>query len=191
MEENNKNNKTEVHHVYDGIIEENNPMPNWWVILFMVCIGFGLIYFLHYFSGSGPTLIQEYQQDLETYKKQVEKNAPPEPTESEESLMAFMNGEVALKTGASLFKDKCAMCHGEKLQGIIGPNLTDHFWINGDGTRVSVIHVIKKGSPAKGMPAWEGLLKPDEIKSVAAYIFSKIGSNPSGAKVSEGQEFKR
>jgi cytochrome c oxidase cbb3-type subunit III len=184
-------NKTNVHHEYDGIVEENNPMPAWWTWLFISCVGFALIYFLHYFSGSGPTLLQEYNTDLAEHEEQVKKNAPAEAPVSEESLMALVGDEKSLADGSGLYQAKCAMCHGEKLQGIIGPNLTDNYWINGNGTAVAALEVIKKGSAAKGMPPWNGLLKPNEMKSVVAYIFSKAGSNPPGAKVHEGIEYKK
>ncbi|MBC7743267.1 MAG: cytochrome c [Bdellovibrionaceae bacterium] len=105
--------------------------------------------------------------------------------------MAFMKGENAVHEGRALFASKCAMCHGENLEGKIGPNLTDAFWTTGDGSRLAVVKIITKGSSAKGMPAWEGQLKSQEIKFVAAYIFSKLGTNPANAKAPEGTEFKK
>lgn len=178
-------------HIYDGIVEQNNPMPRWWVILFCLCIGFAFLYWLHYEIGGGPTLGMEYKAALETYKAEVAKNAPVVADDSEESLMAFMKGEDAVHQGAALFKDKCAMCHGDNLEGKIGPNLTDNFWTTGDGSRKAVLNTIQKGSPVKGMPAWETLMKPEEIKAVAAFVYSKIGSNPANPKAAEGTEVKR
>lgn len=177
-------------HIYDGIVEQNNPMPLWWVALFLLCIGFAFIYWLHYEVANGGSLAQEYKDAMVAYKEKVEKNAPQVAEETEESLMAFMKGEQAVLEGQALFKDKCSMCHGENLEGKIGPNLTDNFWSLGDGSRKAVVHTILKGSAAKGMPAWEAVLKPNEVKSVAAYIFSKHGSNPANAKPPEGTERK-
>ncbi len=182
---------TETPHVYDGIAEENNPMPLWWVILFIGTCMFGFLYWLHYFSLSGPTNKEEYLAELANFKTQIEKNAPPPGEETEESLMVFMKGENAIHEGAVIFLAKCAMCHGEKLEGKIGPNLTDAFWSTGDGSRMAVIRTITKGSAAKGMPPWEGQLKPQEIKFVASFVYSKIGSNPPNAKAPEGTEVKK
>ncbi len=188
--ENNDDKRSETH-TYDGIVEENNPMPGWWVALFIGCCMFAVLYFLHYASGSGPTLKQEYDADFKNFKEMISKNAPPPSTETEESLRASMGGELAIQEGKALFVAKCAMCHGENLEGKIGPNLTDAFWLIGDGSRLAVIHTITKGSAAKGMPPWEGLLNSSEIKNVAAFVYSKIGSHPSNAKAAEGVEVNK
>lgn len=184
-----EDNKTE--HIYDGIVEQNNPMPGWWIWLFILCVIFSFIYWIHYQIAGGPTLKQEYSIAMENLKIQIEKNAPQLSQETEESLSAFMKGEQALLTGGVLFKEKCAMCHGENLEGKIGPNLTDNYWSAGDGSRVAVVQTISKGSAAKGMPAWEAMLKPNEIKSVAAFVYSKIGSNPANPKKPDGIEIKK
>jgi cytochrome c oxidase cbb3-type subunit 3 len=56
---------------------------------------------------------------------------------------------------------------------------------------MAVLHTIAKGSAAKGMPPWEGVLKPKEIKDVFAYVYSKIGSQPANPKAPEGNEVKK
>lgn len=177
-------------HVYDGIIEQNNPMPSWWVWLFICCVGFAMIYFLHYTSGSGGTLLEEYHIALDKFQAEFNKGNNDLESVTENDLAALANNEISLQEGASIFAAKCAMCHGEKLQGKIGPNLTDHFWITGNGTRKAIMHTIINGSMTKGMPAWQGVLKPTEIKNITVYIYSHIGSVPEGAKAPEGNEFK-
>lgn len=178
-------------HVYDGIVEQNNPMPLWWIILFYLCIGFSFLYYIHYQIAGAPTLMDEYKKSLETYQSEVAKNAPAPALDSEENLMAFMKGEDAIHSGRTIYQEKCAMCHGESLEGKIGPNLTDSFWTTGDGSRVAIVKTIVDGSAAKGMPGWGGILKPGEIKSVAAFVYSKIGSNPAQPKAPEGVEVKK
>jgi cytochrome c oxidase cbb3-type subunit III len=192
VDSNNKNDGThgEDVHVYDGIVEQNNPMPDWWIWLFFLCIIFAFVYWLHYFTGNGPTLLEEYNVAMKKYEEVVAKGSSNQ-VETEESLMAYMKGETALTNGASIFTSKCAMCHGDKLEGKIGPNLTDTFWVTGDGSRQAVYHTIAKGSAAKGMPPWEGMLKPNELKDVTAFVYSKIGSNPPNAKAPEGIEAKK
>lgn len=190
MDANNHQGEDQVH-IYDGIVEQNNAMPAWWVWLFILTIAFAFVYWIHYMSGSGPTLIQEYNQALKQYQQDVEKSAGQAQVETEESLMAYMKGEAAIMNGAGIFGAKCAMCHGENLEGKIGPNLTDSFWSTGDGSRVAVLHTIAKGSAVKGMPAWEGMLKPKEIKDVASFVYSKIGTKPANPKAPEGVEVKK
>lgn len=184
-------NKNDMNHqVFDGIVEENNPMPGWWIWLFILSIIFGALYWLHYQVGGGTTLKEEYQIALETYKKEVEKYAANAPADSEDTLIAYMKNEKYISEGKAIFAEKCAMCHGVNLEGKIGPNLTDNFWVFGTGKRLDIVGTIKKGSAAKGMPAWETLLKPNEIKNVAAFVFSKIGSNPANPKAPDGTEVK-
>lgn len=178
-------------HVYDGIVEQNNAMPAWWVWLFILTMAFGFIYWLHYTSGSGPTLLQEYEVALKQFQEEADRAASQVQAETEESLEAYMKNEMAISNGSGIYVAKCAMCHGDNLEGKIGPNLTDNFWIIGNGSRMDVLQTITKGSAAKGMPPWEGMLKPKEIKDVTAFVYMKIGSNPANAKAAEGTEVKK
>ena len=184
------NNKENVNHIYDGIVEQNNPMPSWWVWTFILTMIFGFLYWLHYTFGGGPTLQDEYKAELATYEAKAGAAGATAATETEETLEKYFKGETALLNGAKLYKEKCSMCHGDNLEGKIGPNLTDNFWINGKGSRLDIFHVAQKGVPAKGMPPWGGILKPNELKDVAAFVHSKIGSNPANAKAAEGNEVK-
>lgn len=179
-----------MNHNYDGIVEENNPMPGWWSWLFILTVIFGSLYWLHYEIGGGQTQAQEYSEALKIYQSETEKNSANAPPDSEDALAVYMKNELTLLSGAQIFSEKCAMCHGVNLEGKIGPNLTDNFWILGAGKRADLVKTIKEGSPVKGMPAWQPLLKPEEIKNVAAYVFSKSGSKPAGPKAPEGTEVK-
>lgn len=186
----NHNSEDQVH-IYDGIVEQNNPMPEWWKWLFILSIAFSFNYWLHYETGSGPTLKQEYDEALKKYQEDVDRAAGQTQADTEESLAGYMKSEPALANGAGVFALKCAMCHGENLEGKIGPNLTDAFWTTGNGSRMAVLQVIAKGSAAKGMPPWEGMLKAKEIKDVTAFVYSKIGSQPANPKAPEGTEVKK
>ena len=90
--------------------------------------------------------------------------------------------------GGKVFATKCAPCHGPQLQGSIGPNLTDDFWIHGKGTAAEIAQIVRQGVPDKGMPAWEALLKPEEIQQVAVYVAAAKGSNPPNPKPPQGNK---
>lgn len=184
-----ENDQSEIHN-YDGIEEQNNPMPDWWIWLFILCVIFAFIYWLHYQFGGGQTQREEYENAMARFTEEIKNGSGPAQAETEESLMAYMKNENAIRNGAELYLGKCAMCHGENLEGKIGPNLTDDYWTTGNGSRVAIIHVISKGSTEKGMPPWESMLKPNEIKNVAAFIYSNLGSNPQNAKAPEGTQIK-
>lgn len=188
--EDNKGSFEKHKHVYDGIIEENNAMPAWWVWLFIGTIIFSAIYYIHYEIADGPKLIDEYHAELQAHNKKAESASANSEADTEDSLAEFAKNEAHLLTGATIYKEKCAMCHGDNLEGKIGPNLTDNHWIFGKGTFMDIRHIIAVGSAAKGMPPWEGLLKPAELRSVVAYVHSKVGSNPANPKAPEGTEVK-
>lgn len=184
----NQNNQDEVmNHDYDGIKEFDNPLPNWWLITFYGTIIFAFIYFIHYEFGGGPTLKQELSVAMKDVEAAKAANAASAPAETEESLTSQMAAAGAIENGKQVFAAKCAACHGENLQGLIGPNLTDNYWIHGKGTRKDIVAVIRTGVADKGMPAWETLLKPEELVAVAGYVYSKKGSNPANAKAPQGE----
>lgn len=174
------------YHEYDGIIEHDNPMPTWWLWIFFLTIIFSFIYYIHYELAGGPTLQQELTIAMEQLERQQSAALSSVPLETEDSLAAAFSKDGVLELGQGQFASKCAACHGPELQGLIGPNLTDKFWLHGKGTRMDLVKVIREGVPEKGMPPWGPVMKRDEIYAVTAFILSKKGSNPAGAKAPEG-----
>lgn len=176
-------------HDFDGIQEYDNPLPTWWLATFLGAIIFSFIYYVHYEFGGGQTLNQELEVAMKNLEKAAAQQAPAQ-TESEDVLADAMKDPKFVSLGAATFESKCASCHGPKLGGMIGPNLTDNFWIHGKGTRMDIATVIRKGAADKGMPPWESLLSKDEVYGLTAYIISKKGSNPENAKPPQGEEVK-
>jgi cytochrome c oxidase cbb3-type subunit 3 len=185
-----ENNDSNVNHVYDGIIEQNNAMPTWWVWSFILTVIFGFLYWVHYSLTGGPTLMDEFQADLAAYEQKVAAAQNTAQVETEETLEKYMKNDAFIATGGKIYAEKCSMCHGAELEGKIGPNLVDNFWIHGKGTRMDLVQSVAKGIPAKGMPPWEGMLKANEIKNVVAFLVAKHGTNPPNAKAPEGVEVK-
>lgn len=171
-------------HDYDGIKECNNPLPKWWLGTFYITIIFAIGYYFHYELNHGPTLVDELKADMVQINEVRQANAPKVGSETEEEILQFGTPEN-LKAGADVYVGKCAACHGNELQGLIGPNLTDDYWIHG-GKKTDMVKVIREGVGDKGMPPWTELLKKEEIFSVVNYIVSKRGSNPAGAKEPQG-----
>ena len=90
--------------------------------------------------------------------------------------------------GKSVFVTNCAACHGQNAEGKIGPNLTDEYWMHGPNFSY-LIRTITKGIAEKGMPAWEQILKPDDLRAVASYVVSLQGSKPADPKAPQGDKF--
>ncbi len=174
-------------HEYDGIIEHDNPLPTWWLWTFFLTIIFSFVYFIHYELGGGPTLSQELQVAMKEIEKIQSTASTQAPMETEESLKELFAKDGMLAVGAAQFTSKCAACHGNELQGTIGPNLADKFWLHGKGTRLDMLKVIREGVPEKGMPPWGPVMKREEIYAVTAYIISKKDSKPAGAKEPQGE----
>lgn len=167
-------------HAYDGIQELDNPMPAWLRWLFYGSIGFAGIYLIHYhWMGTGPLSRAEYEVEMavaaEKYKD----------VELPEGAILQLTDAGRLQNGASLFKENCATCHGEKLEGLTGPNLTDAYWLHG-GDIKAVYNTITNGVPGKTMISWKSRISSNERLELASYVLSLQGSNPANAKSPEG-----
>jgi cytochrome c oxidase cbb3-type subunit 3 len=183
---NNETDKIIEGHDYDGIQEYDNPLPRWWLLTFVGTVVFAICYYVYYQFMGGPTLMDELNVAMKEIEAVQQAQAPVNQGETEESLTQLMAGAGIVDAGKTAYEGKCAACHGQELQGIIGPNLTDNFWIHGKGSRIDIIQVVRTGVLDKGMPAWESQLKHEEMLGVVAYIISKKGSNPANAKPAQG-----
>jgi cytochrome c oxidase cbb3-type subunit 3 len=183
----NDNDQKLLEHSYDGIQEYDNPLPRWWVIIFWATIVFSVLYVVNVpLFGRGPGRIAEYDADIAAWKA-----AHPAPSveSSPEELAALAKDPGAIALGKQVFTSNCASCHRPDAGGLIGPNLTDDAWIHG-GTPLDIHKTVREGVMAKGMPAWEKLLKPDQIDGVVVYVTSLHGSNPPNPKAPEGVPLK-
>jgi cbb3-type cytochrome c oxidase subunit III len=79
--------------------------------------------------------------------------------------------------GQAVFKKNCVACHGELLDGLVGPDLTDERWKYGDGTVTAIMDTVTQGVEKNGMPSWKEKLSAEEIEMVAVFVRSKRGSN--------------
>ncbi|TCD01808.1 c-type cytochrome [Pedobacter psychroterrae] len=176
-------------HTFDGIAELDNPTPAWFMVLFYGTIIFGIIYLLNYHVFNWAPL-QEEEYVIELKQAEEAKTAmllkPGNGANKiNENNVEQSKDAPVLQAGAGLFKTACAPCHGEKGEGIVGPNLTDEFWLHG-GTVKDIFKTIKYGVPDKGMIAWEKTMRPKQIADITSYIMSLKGSKPAGAKAPQG-----
>ncbi|MEJ2614753.1 MAG: cbb3-type cytochrome c oxidase N-terminal domain-containing protein [Ignavibacteriaceae bacterium] len=173
-------------HDFDGIKELDNRIPPWFNYLFYGTIIFGIIYMLDYHVlKTGKLPAQEYQEEMHMAALQRAELIKSGALVNENNV-TLLTDASALSEGKDIFKVNCVPCHGENAQGIIGPNLTDRYWIHGGGIK-NVFKTIKYGVPSKGMLTWEGKLNPREIQEVASYVISLQGTNPPNAKAPQGQ----
>lgn len=175
-------------HTYDNIVELDNPPPPWFMALFYGTIAFGVVYLAvyHVFS-SGDIMVREYTQEVAIANKQREAYIKLVAGKINESTVTQLADSKGIGTGHALFTTYCTACHGSKGEGIVGPNLTDDFWLHG-GTIKAVYHTINEGIPEKGMVSWKKQLNPLQVQQVASFILSINGTNPPNAKAPQGEK---
>lgn len=176
-----------LNHEYDGIQEFDNPMPRWWVWLFWGSFYFSLGYFIHYhMTGNGESVASSYDTDLALAREKEALQAMGGGV-TEDSLSKLMTNQAMMTDASKLFVQRCAQCHGNQGEGLIGPNLTDNYWLHGDASLMSIFEVISEGVQSKGMPPWKKQLRPIELSKVAAYVGALRGTNVPGPKGTEGR----
>ena len=171
-------------HEYDGIQELDNHMPVWWLWLFYFTIGWGFLYMLYYqFTGVGPDQHEQYEMEIaaaeEKYGGGDEGTAVAAAWEFETDAASIENGKTLYDGVGNL----CFTCHGGAGEGLVGPNLTDEFWLHGcsaEEIAASIIH----GYPDKGMmPYGSGARISDEdLTDIISFIASIQGTNPANPK---------
>jgi cytochrome c oxidase cbb3-type subunit 3 len=181
-------------HVYDGIQEYDNPLPSWWVWLFLLSIAFGVAYLGWYHAMGGKSLLQAFKEDALAQQALLQgsgQSGGGGEAASEPVDYAVKYADQALvEAGREAYQTNCAPCHGDKGQGGIGPNLTDAFWLHG-GDAASITNSIADGIPDKGMPGWKAVLGPSKAEAAAAFVFTSLrNTNVDGGKAPQGDEVK-
>jgi cytochrome c oxidase cbb3-type subunit 3 len=172
-------------HDYDGIQELDNKLPRWWVWLFNLSIVFAVIYIIYYHVlDKGKLMAAEYQAEM-VIGDQIKNKAVAEFEAKMVSLQPSTDPKM-LAAGKETFTQLCAPCHRPDGGGLVGPNLTDDYWIHGSNF-VDNLKIIWNGVPSKGMVTWKGVLKPTTIHSVGSYIYTMRGTNPKNPKPREDQ----
>lgn len=80
-------------------------------------------------------------------------------------LCSLVQAERVSKT----YKKFCASCHGDKLQGGLGPSLVDDKWLNGNSAD-AVRQSIENGNLTNGMPAFKEGLSAEQIRGLVIYL---------------------
>ncbi|NBR95255.1 MAG: cytochrome-c oxidase, cbb3-type subunit III [Proteobacteria bacterium] len=205
----NQKNKTKhstTGHSWDEISEYNIPTPRWWLIVWVICIIWALIYWFFYpawptISGNSKgslnwskfSQLQEAQKKVDEkkqqYLQQINSSSFSEIKQNQQ-LMQFV-----LNAGKSAFYENCSACHGRGHQGGFGyPNLNDDDWLWGgkvEDIYQTLLYGIRSGhekARINQMPSFglDGVLKSHEIKDVASFVRSLSGlekTNENGAKI--------
>jgi len=175
-------------HNYDGIKELDNHIPPWFHALFWGAIIFAAIYLVKFhIIGAGNVMEQEYNEEIQAALLQKQILLKTGALLNEETVTALTDAS-ALQDGKDVFQKNCVACHGQNGEGLVGPNLTDDYWIHGGGIK-NIYLTIKNGVPSKGMISWQTQLTPNQMQAVGSYVISLHGTNPLNAKAPEGNVY--
>lgn len=179
-------------HVWDeDLTEMNNPMPRWWMWMFVMTIIFALGYLVAYpglgkFSGQlGWTTKGEY--DAEVAQANIE--LAPLYARFDAMKPEDMAGDPqAMAIGDRLFMNNCAQCHGSDARGSKGfPNLADTDWLHG-GSPEKIRETLEKGRVGNMPPMAAAVGTPDDVRNVANYVLSLSGSPNDSLRASLGKQ---
>jgi cytochrome c oxidase cbb3-type subunit 3 len=163
-------------HVWDeDLTEMNNPMPRWWMWLFVATIVFSLLYLVAYPGlGSYPgqygwTTQGEYEAEVDEARQQL---APLYAQFTARKAEDVAGDPAAMAIGERLYMNNCAQCHGSDARGSKGfPDLTDVDWLHG-GSTAKIAETITQGRLGAMPPMAAAVGTPEDVRNVAHYVLS-------------------
>lgn len=181
---------TKTGHVWDGDLEEyNNPLPLWWLGLFILTVVFGAAYLIFYpglgnFAGVGGwSSARSYEQQIDAQRARFETQLA---SVQGKSLHELTKDPAAMSTARNLFGANCSTCHGSDARGAKGfPNLADDDWLWG-GEAATVHESIANGRHGV-MPALGDALGATGVNEVASYVVSLSGGEAPAEWIAAGQ----
>ncbi len=179
-------------HVWDEDLREmNNPLPRWWMWLFVITVVFAAVY-LAFYPGLGSyagtlkwTSVGQYEAEQDkaraalvpVYAKYVAMNAEQLAQEP-----------VAMGIGQRLYLNTCAQCHGSDGRGSTGfPNLADKDWL-GEGTHDYVKTTITAGRVGVMPPMAAAVGSGEDVRNLAHYVLSLSGSAHNNVAAQLGKD---
>jgi len=168
-------------HDADGIQEFDNNLPKWWLYGFYFTIVFAVVYMiLYHVTGTSPLSKQEYDEEMKMAAASA-KNKPAKTV-----AVAPLNDAASLAAGKLLFdgnNNLCYTCHRNDGGGLVGPDLTDEYWIHGCDLK-AIMENIATGFPDKGMLAYGSgaKLSDEQLLQVASYVISLRDTHPTDPK---------
>jgi cytochrome c oxidase cbb3-type subunit 3 len=174
-------------HDYDGIKELDNDLPPWWKWLFYITIIFAAIYLIRLFFLDADDLhqVREYQQEVAA----AEEAAPAQANQPAKFEVVLLEDDASMASGKETWDKICAVCHLPDGGGLVGPNMTDNYWIHGN-TVQDLYNVVTNGVIEKGMIPYKDQLSEQKRLEVVSYILNDIvGSTPANPKEPQGDPY--
>jgi cytochrome c oxidase cbb3-type subunit 3 len=163
-------------HVWDvDLVEMNNPLPRWWMWLFVMTVVFAAVYLAFYPGlGSNPGTLKwsslgQYEAEQ---AKAREAMVPVYATYVTMTAEALAQDAKAMGIGERLYLNNCAQCHGSNARGSKGfPNLTDNDWLYG-GTHEAIKTTLTNGRMGNMPPMAAAVGTAEDVRNLANYVLS-------------------
>jgi cytochrome c oxidase cbb3-type subunit 3 len=173
-------------HEYDGIKELDSRVPPWYTGLFYATILFSIIYLLNFHVlNTGKLMYEEYEEEMKIASLKQNELMNSGALITEESVTQLTD-DISILAGKQIYDANCVACHTADGGGLVGPNLTDEYWIHGGGIK-NIFKIVKYGVPSKGMISWQTQLNPLQMQQVASYVMTFKGTTPLAPKAPEGE----
>lgn len=160
-------------HEFDGIQELDNPLPRWWLGIFIGTVVWGVGYLLLYpglgnFAGVlGWTQEGQYDAEVAAFHQRY---GPLYAELAARPIPELAQDENALRIGQRLFLNNCSTCHGTDARGGSGfPDLTDGSWQWG-GDPEAIKTSIRDGRQGLMPPFAEAIGGEEGVPAVVAYV---------------------
>jgi cytochrome c oxidase cbb3-type subunit 3 len=179
-------------HIWDEDIREmNNPLPRWWVWMFIITIIFALFYLAMY-PGLGSSAGKLGWTQNNQYDKEVAAaNEALKPLYAKFAAMSteeLAKNKEAKAIGERIFMNNCAQCHASDAKGSKGfPNLTDADWLYG-GSPEKITETITGGRIGMMPPMAAAVGSEEDVKNVANYVLSLSGGGHDAARAALGKD---
>ena len=122
-------------HEYDGIKELDSKVPPWYSGLFYATILFSIIYLLNFHVlNTGKLMYEEYEEEMRIASLQQAEIMNSGALITEESVTQLID-DISILSGKEIYDANCIACHTADGGGLVGPNLTDEYWIHGGGIK--------------------------------------------------------
>ena len=179
-------------HVWDVDLREmNNPLPKWWVYLFIITVVFAFVYAALYptlgtYKGAlGWSSSGQHAAEVEKVEKAI---APIYAAFTQREVPDLVGDPKAMAIGERLFMNNCAQCHGSDARGSKGfPNLTDGDWLAGSDP-AAIKDVITNGRVGVMPPMAAAVGTPEDVANLAQYVLSLSGSPHDAVKATLGKD---
>ena len=168
----------------DAIQGYDNRLPNGWLWFLWGWVLFSVGYWLVFHTFEvGRSPVQPYDAEMQAA---AEAQLAAGGSLDNEALILMSGMPDKVDQGREIFTTYCVACHLVTGGGLVGPYLTDAYWIHG-GEPMDMHKVVTEGVLEKGMAAWGKQLGPRRVEAVVAYMMTLRDTNVEGGKAPEGE----